>query len=67
MFATPEKALLDLLYLNPFYRTEQDMENLRQNYMQDELNTTRLSEYLSKYGSKTLEQRVNCLIKVYGL
>ena len=69
MFATPEKALLDLLYLNPFYRTEQDMENLRldEDYMQDELNTARLSEYLSKFGSKTLDQRVNCLIKVYGL
>ena len=41
MFATPEKALLDLLYLNPFYRTEQDMENLRldEDYIQNELNT----------------------------
>ena len=29
LFALPEKALLDLLYLNPFYRTEEDMENLR--------------------------------------
>jgi hypothetical protein len=29
LFATPEKALLDLLYLNPYYKTEQDMEELR--------------------------------------
>ncbi|MBQ2575192.1 MAG: hypothetical protein II575_13325 [Bacteroidales bacterium] len=69
MFATPEKALLDLLYLNPFYRTEQDMENLRldEDYIQNELNTARLGEYLSRFGSKTLEQRVNCLKKVYEL
>ncbi len=29
MFATPETALLDLLYLTPYYKTEQDMGELR--------------------------------------
>ena len=69
LFATPEKALLDLLYLNPYYRTEQDMEELRldEDYMQNELNLERLNGYLSKIGSKTMEQKVKRLIKVYEL
>ena len=28
MFSTPEKALIDLLYLNSYYKSEQDMEEL---------------------------------------
>ena len=69
LFATPEKALLDLLYLNPYYKTEQDMEELRldEDYMQNELNIERLNGYLSKIGSKTLEQKVRRLMKVYEL
>ncbi len=68
-FATPEKALLDLLYLNPYYRTEQDMEDLRldEYYMEHEFNLGRLSEYLIRMRNKALEARVNCLLKVYGL
>ena len=69
LFATPEKALLDLLYLNPYYRTEQDMEELRldEDYMQNELNRERLMNYLSKIESKTMEQKVKRLMKVYEL
>ena len=69
LFATPEKALLDLLYLNPYYRTEQDMEELRldEDYMQNELNIERLNNYLSKIKCKTLEQKVKRLMKVYEL
>jgi predicted transcriptional regulator of viral defense system len=69
MFATPEKALLDLLYLNPYYKTEQDMEELRldEDFMQSELSTERLADYLSRIGSKALEQRVRCMLKVYEL
>ena len=69
LFATPEKALLDLLYLNPYYKTEQDMEELRldEDYMQNELNLERLNGYLSKIESKTMEQKVKRLMKVYEL
>ena len=69
LFATPEKALLDLLYLNPYYRTEQDMEELRldEDYMQNELDIERLNGYLSKMESKTMEQKVKRLMKVYEL
>lgn len=69
LFATPEKALLDLLYLNPFYKTEQDMEDLRldEDYMQSEFDCQRMAAFLEKTGSKTLEKRVRILLKVYGL
>ena len=69
LFATPEKALLDLLYLNPYYRTEQDMEELRldEDFMENEFNKDRLTEYLTQVKNKSLETRLACLFKVYGL
>ncbi|MBO4465933.1 MAG: hypothetical protein J5748_04580 [Bacteroidales bacterium] len=69
LFATPEKALLDLLYLNPYYKTEQDMEELRldEDFMQNEFNRERFADYLTRIGSKALEQRTRRLLKVYGL
>ena len=69
LFATPEKALLDLLYLNPYYKTEQEMEELRldEDFMQNDFNKERFSDYLTRIGSKALEQRARRLIKVYDL
>ena len=69
LVATPEKALLDLLYLNPYYKTEQDMEELRldDDYMQNEFNRGRFSGYLAQFGNSALDQRVRRLIKVYGI
>ena len=67
--ATPEKALLDLLYLYPFYNTEQEMEDLRLDgdYLQGEFNWERMFEYLSIIGSKALNRRVAILSKLYGI
>jgi predicted transcriptional regulator of viral defense system len=69
LLATPEKALLDLLYLNPFYKTEQDMEELRLDldFMKYELNMSRFSDYLSRFSSRSLERRVSLLKTVYEL
>ena len=69
LFATPEKALLDLLYLHPYYKTEQDMTELRldEDFMQNELNLERLHDYLSRIKSKTLEQRMKRLLNIYTL
>lgn len=68
-FAEPEKALLDLLYLYPFYNTRRELEELRldNDFMSDELNTQRLYEYLSRFGSRALEYRTNLLLKIYEL
>jgi predicted transcriptional regulator of viral defense system len=67
--ARPEKALLDLLYLYPFYNTEQDMEDLRldEDFLLDELNLRLLEEYLLKFKSKALRGRVNLLRRAYRL
>lgn len=69
MFATPEKALIDLLYLYPFYNTERDLEELRldASYMEDELNKERLADYSEQIGNKALNNRIELLAKAYNL
>jgi len=69
LMATPEKALIDLLYLNPYYKTAQDMEELRldEDFMQTELNRERLVSYMERMNHKALSKRMNCLLKIYGL
>ena len=69
LLATPEKALLDLLYLNPYYKSEQDMKDLRldEDFMQNDFNTSLLDDYLSIIENKALNKRVRTLLKVYGL
>lgn len=68
-FATPEKALLDLLYLYPFYDSEQEMEELRldEDFLKDDLNKERLNEYAHNFQNKALEQRLKLLFKTYDL
>ena len=67
--ATPEKAKLDLLYLYPFYDSEQELEELRldENYLQDDLNKDLLMEYCVKFQNKALDRRVKLLLKTYDL
>ncbi|MCF8225308.1 MAG: hypothetical protein K9J30_05475 [Bacteroidales bacterium] len=67
--ALPEKALLDLLYLYPFYNTEQEMEDLRldEDFLLDELDLQLLEYYLLKFKSKALQKRVKLLKNTYVL
>ena len=69
MLASPEKALLDLLYLYPFYRDAAAMEDLRldEYFMHETLSRDRLEDYLIRFGSKALDRRVRLLITQYGL
>jgi predicted transcriptional regulator of viral defense system len=69
MFATPEKALIDLLYLYSFYNTERDLEELRldESYMEDDFNTERLMEFSDRIGSIALSNRIDMLRKVHNL
>jgi hypothetical protein len=69
MFATPEKALLDLLYLYPFYNSEKEMEELRldEYYIREELNLEVLLSYNERFGSKALDKRMRLLQKVYNI
>lgn len=67
--ARPEKALLDLLYLYPFYNSEKEMEELRldEDFLQDELDLQRLENYLSGFKNKALQKRVRLLKSTYSL
>lgn len=68
-YATPEKALLDLLYLYPFYNTAQELEELRldEAYLHEDLNKGLLMEYGWAFQSKALEQRIKLLLNTYDL
>ena len=68
-FATPEKALLDLLYLYPFYDNEQEMEELRldEDYLHEDLCTELLMEYAGRIQSKALDYRLKLLLKTYDI
>jgi predicted transcriptional regulator of viral defense system len=69
IFATPEKAILDLLYLYPQYNNEQEITELRfdEEFMQEDLNVERLNEFTEKYHSKILRNRVDLLLKIHDL
>jgi predicted transcriptional regulator of viral defense system len=68
MVATPQKAILDFFYINSFYNSEKDIEDLR-------LNETVLAgiinpefyKYLVRYHSNALEQRIRKITKLYGV
>jgi len=69
IFATPEKAILDLLYLYPLYNNEQEITELRfdEVFMNEDLNIERLNEFTDKFQSKILKKRINILLKIYDL
>lgn len=69
LLAIPEKALLDLLYLYPFYDSFEELENLRldEDFMLNDFNYDKMSSMLDGFKSKALNRRVSKLIKVYGL
>jgi predicted transcriptional regulator of viral defense system len=58
--ATPEKSILDLLYLYPFYNTESEIENLRfdEDFVRNDLNTEKMALYLDRFNNKKLTKRV---------
>ncbi|PKP02590.1 MAG: hypothetical protein CVU14_03220 [Bacteroidetes bacterium HGW-Bacteroidetes-9] len=69
LFATPEKALVDLLYLYPFYNSRQEIEELRldEGYLHDGLNLDLLHDYCTRLKTKALDDRVKLLLNIYGL
>jgi len=68
-FATPEKALTDLLYLYPFYNSPREMTELRLDdyFLNEELNRDLLLEYSSRIKVKALDKRVKMLLTSYNL
>lgn len=69
LIATPEKAVLDLLYLYPFYNSKNELTELRldEDFMQNELDIDLIKTYTPKFQNKELNKRVNILLETYGL
>ena len=69
LLASPEKALVDLLYIYPFYNSEKELLNLRLDGsgLSEDVDSGKLKEYSFRIGSKALDSRTNKLIKAYGL
>lgn len=69
LLAQPEKALLDLLYLYPFYNSEKEMTNLRfdENFLHDELSLLKMEAFVLRFENSALENRVKILKKTYDL
>ena len=67
MMATPEKAIIDLLYLYPQYATVEEMHELRldEEWMQNELDKERLMGYVERLGSPVITKRVRLLLTAY--
>jgi hypothetical protein len=68
-YATREKALLDLLYLYPFYNTGQALADLRLDgdVLRDDLNRAEWESLAARFRCAALDKRVSLLAKVYGL
>ena len=68
MLATPQKAILDFFYINNFYSSEKDMEDLRLNDIElTKIINNEFYQYLDRYESKALERRIRLMTKTYGL
>ena len=67
--ASPEKALIDLLYIYPFYNSIEALEDLRLDYdfLHGDLDTGLLDEYTSRYKKRAMERRVQLMKKTYNL
>jgi predicted transcriptional regulator of viral defense system len=69
LVAQPEKALLDLLYLYPFYNSESEIKALRfdEDIIHELINLERLNDYTERIKSKALTKRVKLMIETYFL
>ena len=70
LIAQPEKALLDLFYLNaPYFSTESSIRaialNLETLYYYFDIH--RFQTYLHRFENKALEQRATLFLQIYGL
>ncbi|MDX9694765.1 MAG: hypothetical protein RBT49_03145 [Bacteroidales bacterium] len=65
LMAQPEKALLDLLYLNPYYITQQDFQALRidEELLEELISIERFQNYATKFNNKRLKNIVDGISK----
>ena len=68
LLAEPEKAILDLLYLYPFYNSHKEIEELRldKDIISELISPFKLIEYAGRFNNKALKNRVQILMAVRG-
>ncbi|MDD5508699.1 MAG: hypothetical protein PHD25_10320 [Bacteroidales bacterium] len=69
LFATPEKALIDLFYLYPEYNDPDEIENLRLDgqMMLGSLHKANLLHYLDEMKIQSLTRRIRLMLEIYEL
>ncbi|MBU0557992.1 MAG: hypothetical protein KKD86_16985 [Bacteroidetes bacterium] len=69
LLAEPEKAILDLLYIYPFYNSPQEIEELRldRHIISESVNQVKLVEYAARFNNKALTKRVRILMEEYRI
>jgi hypothetical protein len=68
MVATPQKAILDFLYINSFYDSEKEMIDLRFNESElVKIINDEFYNFLGRYKSEALKRRIHLMTKTYGL
>ncbi|GBU25536.1 hypothetical protein R83H12_02186 [Fibrobacteria bacterium R8-3-H12] len=65
--ASPEKAILDLLYLSPSYNSEKEMRNLRLDgyFMQNNLDWKKLIAFAKKFQKQVILEKIALLKKIF--
>ena len=69
MIAEKEKAILDLLYVFDFYKTEEDLAEIRFNesVLENDIDWQKMDEYLARFNIKTLEKKIRLIQKIHYL
>jgi len=69
LLAKPEKAMVDLLYLYPFYTTPDDFRDLRldEDLMPELINPEQMLVFAQRFNNKALTNRIRLLLKTYNL
>lgn len=64
LFAEPEKAILDYIYIHAEYKTIEDFEAMRINVdeFQSRMNLSKLQKYLENFHNKQLSRRVKIFL-----
>lgn len=69
MIADKEKAILDLLYLFDFYKSEEDLAEIRLNgsVLEKDIDWQKMDDYLGRFNLKILEKKVRLIRKIHRL
>jgi len=67
LLADREKAILDLLYIFDFYRTEEELSEIRFNEiaLEKDIAWERMEDYLQRFGLKILDKKIQTIRKIY--